>query len=50
MTDRQTMDSTTLFEAALSVKAPWFIKNIEFDVDGQPFQGSTMIFYVWKLI
>lgn len=29
------MDSTTLFEAALSVKAPWFIKKIEFDADGQ---------------
>lgn len=35
MTDKQTMDSTILFEAALSVKAPWYIKNIEFDADAQ---------------
>ena len=29
------MNSTTLFEAALSVKAPWYIKNIKFDAGAQ---------------
>jgi len=29
------MDSTKLFETALSVTAPWYIKNIQFDPDKQ---------------